>query len=136
MLVSYILMNYKRCNKMYFCRGRHSTTPQSTIQDQAHFFVSPTHGVFRVEVQRTEFSRLDRRKAPFLCTIQVVRAFLTLREEFLLLKRCCIDHMDEGEHIRTALRIQTTHLRGRDIKMCTLNIPLQIPELLFLIVHC
>ena len=75
-----ILMNYKQCNKMYICPGRHPTTPRSTIRDHVYFSAGPTHRVFH-QVQHTEFPHLDRRKVnPLPCMFQT---FLPLIEEFL-----------------------------------------------------
>ena len=77
-----ILTNYNRCNKKYSCQGGHPISPRSTIRDHSYFYAGPTRIVFQ-KVQRTEFPRLDQRKATALLGARVFWAFLALREESL-----------------------------------------------------
>ena len=77
-----ILTSYKQRNKKYSCQGGHPISPRSTIRDHSYFSAGPTHIMFQ-KVQRTEFPRLDQRKATALLGTCVFRAFLALREEYL-----------------------------------------------------
>ena len=104
-------MNYKRHNNFFFVEAGILLLPNPPFRTRLIFPQVPLiDGSMMFSIQSSPIWIEEKRSRNIV---------LTLEEKlFFCLKQCRIDHMNDCKmRVTIMLRIQTTYLRGRDIRM-------------------
>ena len=123
-------MNYKQLNKSIVVEADILLLPDPPFGTRLIFPQIPLVDCFTMFSVQSSPTWIEKNRTNY-----IVVAWLE-KKLFFCLEPHRINHMDGCKvSVIIVLRIQTTYLRRRDIRMWTSGIPLQIPEFLFLNFH-